>query len=395
MKLKAPDSALVIVGLLVLAVIVFVVILTVQIRQDPVAEQVEANKMVPVLFNLTENGQIRLSQVLLVETSQRRLAQFDVPYNLGMILSDLGRVDRISVLYEEQGVQTYQNRVSNFFNLDIPFRLELDMDAFGKVTDLLGGIPLFVQDAVDIHQEDTVIRIPSGNVVLDGAKIEDFIRLLQVGEGAQERTDRGFDAVRGFLSRIESSLPILRTDRGQNLLQRLIRTNLGPDNLLPLLELFVGLNYENVMTQRVLGVERTVQTPEGEIPLLFPHFEGQLARDSVRQVAATLSLEGGGEIPIAEISVEILNGTRVNGLARRTNDLLVNYGLQVLRYGNAEEQDVERTQVIYHTSIHAAEQVAGLIRAETIIPGTSGGVDGPDVTVILGRDFDGWYVRAE
>src|SRR5690606_17575458 len=103
----------------------------------------------------------------------------------------------------------------------------------------------------------------------------------------------------------------------------------------------------------------------------------------------------GGEIPIAEISVEILNGTRVNGLARRTNDLLVNYGLQVLRYGNAEEQDVERTQVIYHTSIHAAEQVAGLIRAETIIPGTSGGVDGPDVTVILGRDFDGWYVRAE
>lgn len=393
MKLKPLDPGFVIILLMLLALGIFVLILALQLRQDSVTEAVKNDPLVPVLFVITDDEQIRVSQLLLVETGTRRLAQFELPYNLGMIHADLGRVDRISVLYEERGIQTYQDRVSNFFNQGIPFRIEMDIDAFARLADLLGGVPVSVNQAIDLQDDNGIIRIPSGNVALGGDKLVEYLRLIQVGEGAQDRSNRSFAAVRGFLSRIESAESILNSPAAKQLLDREIASNLSGEALFSLIQLFKGLNYENVLTQRVLGVERVVQTPEGEIPLLFPHFEGQLARDSVRQMRSSLALESDEEVPLGQIKVEVLNGTRTAGLARRTSDLFVNYGLDVRSYANAEDQDLEFTQIIYYTNIQAARRVAGLIRAEQIIVGTHEGPEFPDVTVILGRDFDGWYVR--
>jgi hypothetical protein len=143
----------------------------------------------------------------------------------------------------------------------------------------------------------------------------------------------------------------------------------------------------------VLGNERLVQTPEGEIPLLFPHFDGQLSRDAFRQTVVSLSQAPNLGTDITSIRVEVLNGTRVTGLAGRTRDLLLNYGVQVVGIGNADDQDVEFTQIIYHTNQQLGARIGELIRGRRIIPGTGSFFEGVDVTLILGRDFDGWFVR--
>ena len=185
----------------------------------------------------------------------------------------------------------------------------------------------------------------------------------------------------------------MQTPEAESILLRNLESNLDLENFLNLLTLFQDLDYDSVVTQRILGSERIVQTPEGEIPLLFPHFEGQLARDSFQQTISSLALSPNLETDLRTLRVEILNGTRVTGLARRTRDLLSNYGVQVISFGNAEDQNTEFTQVIYHTSEEAGQKIAELIRGQSLIPGSGTNPEKADVTIILGRDFDGWYVR--
>jgi hypothetical protein len=151
-----------------------------------------------------------------------------------------------------------------------------------------------------------------------------------------------------------------------------------------------------MITQRVLGNERQVETSIGEQNILFPHFEGQLVRDSISQVLGSLGAPEAAYTAALSTRIEVLNGTEINGLAARTRDLYQNFGFEVLRIGNADRNDYDATVIIDRAgNPEIATRVGELIRAENVEEG-SPLADNPevDVTIILGSDFDGWYVNA-
>lgn len=85
-------------------------------------------------------------------------------------------------------------------------------------------------------------------------------------------------------------------------------------------------------------------------------------------------------------AVEVLNGTTVNGLARRVTRALRREGIDVVFFGSADDDDVDTTMVIARRGDIAA---AGVVQE---MLGVGAVVDDPapqlllDVTVILGRD---------
>ena len=85
-------------------------------------------------------------------------------------------------------------------------------------------------------------------------------------------------------------------------------------------------------------------------------------------------------------AVEVLNGTTVNGLARRVTRALRREGIDVVYFGSADDNDVDRTMVIARRGDITA---AGVVQE---ILGVGAVADDPapqlllDVTVILGRD---------
>lgn len=393
MKKAFLDPTILVILLMVLVAVVFSVVLLGEIRRDRITQFLDSNDTMPVLVVVTHNNQIVLSHLVVIHTKTNRVGIFDIPYNLGMILSDLGRVDRISALYEERGIQAFQDRIASFLATSIPFRLELSLNQLEGLTDLLGGIPLTLDQVIDVQQDQDIIRIPNGDVVLEGAKISGFLRYQGVEEITSDKTIRDLAFTESFIFRLGERADLLNHGSVQTLVERFLQSNLDQENLLNLIQFFSTLDNSSVITQRVLGNERLVQTPEGDIPLLFPHFDGQLSRDAFRQTIVSLSQEPNIGADITSIRVEVLNGTRVTGLASRTRDLLLNYGVQVVGIGNADDQDVEFTQIIYHTNEQLASRIGELIRGRRIIPGTGSFFENADVTLILGRDFDGWFVR--
>ena len=150
--------------------------------------------------------------------------------------------------------------------------------------------------------------------------------------------------------------------------------------------------------QRVLGVERVVD----DQTLLFRHKDGALLRETVKQTLRSL---GNRDVVSDEelgATLEILNGTSTAGLATRTGQLFQSYGYDVAEIGNADSFDREYTVVIDRIGDGSkAQRVASVIRCSRIEqqPAVEFSEEGTlidqtiDVTIILGKDFDGRYCK--
>ena len=168
-----------------------------------------------------------------------------------------------------------------------------------------------------------------------------------------------------------------------------------------LLTEIANVDSERLIPQAITGARRMVDGKE----LLFPFYDGQLIKDVVKQAAnALVDLE---DMSVNRIYVlEIQNGTTVQGLARNTAALLKSAGYDVLSTVNAEKSDIEKTQIINHIgNEEIARSLGNFIHCTNIVdeeikPESAENYENPyetgtsvDFTIILGKDFDGRYVK--
>jgi hypothetical protein len=95
------------------------------------------------------------------------------------------------------------------------------------------------------------------------------------------------------------------------------------------------------------------------------------------------------------VTVEVLNGTKTPGLAPRARELFQSYDLEVMAPNNADHDQYQNTVVLDRKGKpENAKRVADIIRCTKIFSKPDPQMDqAVDVTVILGKDFDGRYVK--
>jgi hypothetical protein len=139
--------------------------------------------------------------------------------------------------------------------------------------------------------------------------------------------------------------------------------------------------------------------------LILPHWDGNLIKEIVRQSLGALVRPAEGSLSERVFTVEILNGTAVNGLANRTAELFRSFGYDVISVNNADRNDYAQTRIIDHSGFtEAAGAFADIIRCENISHDAltqepdEADMDiqnfdyRSDFTLIIGRDFNGRYV---
>ncbi len=389
------DAGVVFVFLILLVVGVAALILYFQVQTDEISSRVENNEDLGFLFVITEDNRPVLTQAFLYAPATGRGSLIDVPGDTGTIVSGLDRVDRIDSAFIEGGANAYRSQVASMLGTELPYYVVVDGEGLERLVDLAEGLPLFIAAGMSDYTSDVAASFPSGNVVLDGRKARDYLEFAELGERDVERVARRQSFVGRAISMIGSLANVIEDDEVARIFFSAVQTNLDQRSVRSLVKVLAGFEPERIVTRRVQGTVRSVEANGVEQELLFPHFEGQWLRETVRQVRESLSSEqqlpGEGVV----ISLEILNGTGATGLARRTQELFESHGFDVRAIGNAETSDVESTLVISRgTERMYAERTAEVIRAERVLSQEREG-DGPivDVTVIIGKDFDGRYVR--
>ena len=363
-----------------------------QIRTDSITTLVSEEKTISVQFILYSGDSLVFSEVFLYNPRTGKGAILDIPGNVGIIIESLRRMDRIDSVFSPQDPGAFRKLVENFTGLSIPFYCLFSLSEIERFVDILGGVEVFIANSQEADSRGNKVLMPSGNVTLDGGKARVFLSFVDPDESELDRIGRFQKFVQAMLKKMGESAAFVSNEALRPFLDTAMKTNLDGPAFQALCREMAKLSSDRIIFQRVLGNLRSVDNQK----LLFPHMEGQLFRDSVRQISASLgSVDSRSPSEIA-VSVEIKNGAGTTGLARRTREVFQSFGFEVVAFGNSETQDVEKTLVIDRKgNPEAASRVAEIIRCSRIvtrIPETSSGA-AADVTVLLGKDFDGRFVK--
>ncbi|MFP4211010.1 MAG: LCP family protein [Alkalispirochaeta sp.] len=371
------------------------VVLYFQLRTDEVSGRLSTGEVLRTLVVAHDEDRPFLSFVFFYHPGTRRAAMMDIPGNFGTVLRSLGRVDRIDSVFSADDPEQYRAEVERAIGTSIPTTLVLSESQLVDLIDLLGGLELFI-----IHDYGTVegpdpILLPTGNVRLNGEKAVQYLRLDDDIETELERIGRRQSFVQALVRGIRNNRRFLEHPDVIEIRERMVETELDRRSLTTLFTAWGDVDAERIVRRRVQGTLRTIDVGGERRELLFPHFEGQWLKQTVQQIEQTL---GSSEEDLAEnvvVAMEILNGTATSGLARRTSELYEDYGFEVRRFGNADSNQVEHTLVIDRRGTgNLATQVAQVIRAQRVVTEIQPGGD-VDVTLIIGKDFDGSVVRTQ
>lgn len=379
---------------MILAITAVVMIFALQ--TDTVGDMLKNDELVKILIVLKKDGTPICTDVLIYYPVSRRGALFDIPGNTGAIFSSIGRTDRIDQVYVEKGIDIYKSEIQKLTGTSIPFTLEIDLEDFSVLTDLLGGLRVFVPTAVDyISTDNQRILLPSGAVTLDGDKIADYLTYALPEDTNSDIQDRKQNAVVAFFSALNTNKSTVFNKKVFPFFGQHIQSNVDEEGLYKLLSEISAIDAERLMPQTVLGASRIV---EGKT-LLFPYYDGQLIKDVFKQTTTAL-VSASGQVASRVYVLEIQNGTTVQGLAKNTAAILQGAGYDVLSTINAESNDIDSTMIIDHIGNEAeAKVLADFILCENIVTEevkTDDELEADslvDFTIILGKDFDGRYVR--
>jgi len=378
---------LIAIALLTVGISAFVVL---QVRTDRVKDTLDSGKPLAVLFTITDQGVPLFNQVVLYNPQTKKTAFIDVPPETGSLIASLSRVDALSALYKPDDLKDYLAKIGQLTGLTVPFYVVLTAEQFEREVDLLSGIELFVPSVIEESKADPMTLIPSGNLVLDGSKAGDYLLHQDEGEEMADRSARHQKIVQSLMRRWGENQAFLTHDDVFPLFFSSLKTNLEDVGLKTFLKTAAGADWERVVFQRVLGTERVVDKKK----LLFPHYNGTLLLETVRQVLEGLANKDSDQLVNGTLTVEILNGTPKAGLATRTASLFRNFGYEILSAKNADNTAQAETTIVDRTgNPDQAQKLADLIRCGKIITQADAPAGSAMITIILGKDFDGRYVR--
>ena len=388
------NSVFLVIIFMILAVTAVVMIFALQ--TDTVGDMLQNDELIKILIVLEKEGTPICTDVLIYYPVSRRGALFDIPGNTGAIFSSIGRTDRIDQVYVEKGIEVYKSEIQKLTGTSIPFTLEISLEDFSVLADLLGGLRVFVPTAVDYFNiEGERFLLPSGAVTLDGNKIVDYLSYVLPEDTNSDIQDRKQNAIVAFFSALNVNKNTIFTKKVFPFFGERLKSNVDEEGLYKLLSEVSAIDAERLMPQTVLGASRIV---EGKT-LLFPYYDGQLIKDVFKQTTTALVSASGQDASRVYV-LEIQNGTTVQGLAKNTAAILQGAGYDVLSTINAESNDIESTMIIDHIGNEAeAKVLADFILCENVVTEEIKADDEleadslVDCTIILGKDFDGRYVR--
>lgn len=401
-KINDEQKGFLFLALIFLIMAVVVVVVVISMRSDVVAEKISDDKVIRLLF-VVDNGsdnerQALFSNVLIYYPVSKKAASVNIPGNTGAIYQSLKRTDRIDDVYKDMGIDVYRKEVANLLGTSIPFSLVIHFEDFMRVVDMLGGLRVFVPFPIDIEAENGERwLLPSGVVTLDGDKISVYLQYRLEDEDEEDVQERYQNVVTSFFTSLhEKKSSVFGKTSFFNEYKQFFDVNLKKSqDVMQLLSLIADMDSESIACQTVTGRMRIVDNQT----LLFPLNNGEFIKEAVRQSTSIL-ISNSGTLASRIYVLDIKNGTTVQGLAHNTAILFQNASYDVLNATNADSNDYEKTVIIDHIGNKEMADMVGrfihctnIVEEEVNLNATETNAASVDFTIILGRDFDGRYVR--
>jgi len=398
MRLKRERKGMIFLVLIIAIFLALIVSFYVYLRADSVKDKLKTDPIIKALILIEDGPNVVFTDVFLAYAESGKGALITIPENTGAIYDSLGRVDRIDAVFKEKGLVAYKREIEKLLDLELSYTIEIQLQDFERLADLLGGLGVFIPQPVDARGPNGEIwLLPSGAVRLFGSKVTSYMTYSLDTEEEDSVQERRQSMLVALLAALRKNRSVIFQRENFKRFASCFASNLNQKDFSELLELITRIDYERVTQLEVTGLNQSV---DGNV-LLYPFRNGDFIKEVARRTVSSI-IQASGAAGDRTYVLEIQNGTKVQGLARNTQILLQGAGFEVLNVSNAPSNEYEKTEIVdLIGNRDAAKSLGDFIRCSKItearVAAEGENVETPnfDFILILGRDFDGRYVHGQ
>jgi len=304
-----------------------------------------------------------------IDPISNTVSMLSIPRDLWVPIPGYGE-DRINAAYVYGELNKYPGggpalaKRTVQYNLGVPvhYYVWVNFDGFKKIIDDIGGIDVDVpRDIVDDHYptddyKTEKLYIPAGMQHMNGDLALKYARERHDSSDI-DRAQRQQQVIMAVRSKVLSAKIIFSLDRLPSMLSTMgssIKTDMTVDEMYAIYQAAHGVSGGNIQ-QGVIDDTMTIpwKTPQGWDVLVPQRDKIRVLIDRLFPVATpSVSLGTLGDpsrLNAEAARIEVENGTLTAQLASKMAADLRSKGYNVVRFGNADRSDYDKTQIIYYT----------------------------------------------
>ncbi len=378
--------------LVAIGIIVGTILFIFYFRASELEEVLQEGKTVSWVF--VENNGEKTEVVLLYfyNPKTKKLASLVIPprTRLKVEYEDKPAYDILGNVYFRGGPAIVKKTIEKLTGNEFDFYLAYDLADVEKLVDLLEGVKVYNQNSLRLFDSENkiFIQVPKGDLVLDGAKAREFLLYKHGDSGMKIMVENHRVFLESLLERTGDIELLLDNARVSKILTRGVVTNMSRRDLKVLASEMNNVSASKIQFYRMLGKNTTIK----EEQYITPIENGSWLKSRIGNLKKFINDEG--PAPVGdEIHIEILNGSTNPGQAQSLRNYFVEYGFNIVHYGNAPKSDYDKTLVIDRMGRPSlAKRIADIINCQEVHTKIDKTLM-VDVTIIIGNDFEGRYVR--
>jgi LCP family protein required for cell wall assembly len=377
---------------LAIGIIVGTILFIFYFRESELEELLKEESAISWIFVENNSGTSEAVLLYFYNPKTKKLAALVLPSRtrLKVDYEDKPAYDVLGNIYFRGGASVVTKTIEKLTDNIFDFYFVYDLQDVEKLVDLLEGIEVYNQNNLNYidTEQNVFIQVPKGKVVLDGAKAREFLLFKHGDSGGKVMVENHRIFLESLLERTEDIDALVENAGVLKILTKDIVTNMSKRDIRVLVEEMGSVGSSRVIFFRMFGKNTIIK----EESFIIPIENGSWLRARIENLKKFINDEG--PAPVGdEINIEILNGSTNPGQAQSLRNYFVEYGFNIVHYGNAPRSDYEKTLVIDRIGRPAlAKRMADIINCKEVHTR----IDRTllvDVTIIIGNDFEGRYVR--
>ncbi len=293
--------------------------------------------------------------VLHLERDGSRIGMLTIMRDLYIDLPDHHGRDKINDAYALGGVPLARKTIQQFLGVKIDHYVVLRIMGARKLVDALGGLDIDVEKTMnyDDNWGDLHVHLKKGWHHLNGAQAIGYARFRHDEESDFGRTRRQQQVVDALIKKLKQPQNYANPARLQalaSLFHQYVETDLNVPQMLDLAWVYQNFDRKNFAKGLVAGTDGFV----GDMSVLYPP-----DRASIRKLVRTVLGSPGQGLDPADVTVEVLNGSHVQGAATALGNKLQDAGYNVVRIADYSGSPPAASVVLVHPAEVSTEVPAG------------------------------------
>ncbi len=398
----------IILGIIILSLFIVIAYTIYQnFKADTISQAILREEQVSFLFSFEFKDSYQqnsvISFIIMYSPKTKKVGILEIPANIGVFDSEKETIFPLSYYHHTFGNERYIEVVKTVSRIEDISYFFVSSSMLEGFVDIIGGIQIPVNgDLLSLgsdnerEESSSLYTVIDKTMLLDGVDISLFLSDIERRTLIQTKNDyvlssRRQSFIMALIETLKSQKESIENTVIMKKLASVVDTNVSVDNLQSIFLLAQNFEEENIYFQILQGDIDTVTIGDTNYSILFIDNSVNsifsvfsLLQDFINQEKRSNSNEA--------VSLTILNGTVLNGLAGATQELYEQDTMfSILGVGNAISNDIQYSVVLDRTgNKQKAKKVAKVVGVESILTDIAVLDDiGAEVTLILGEDFDG------